>query len=59
MPLILASGAGAEDREVIGVVVFSGVLFATLLTLFVVPVLYCGFKEIQLWLANRRPGGER
>jgi len=40
VPLILASGAGAEDREVIGVVVFSGVLFATLLTLFVVPVFY-------------------
>ncbi|MFZ5608556.1 MAG: efflux RND transporter permease subunit [Pseudomonadota bacterium] len=40
IPLMLASGAGAEARSVLGIVVFSGVLFATLLTLFVVPVFY-------------------
>ncbi|SIT71169.1 multidrug efflux pump [Ectothiorhodosinus mongolicus] len=40
LPLILASGPGAESRFVIGVVVFSGVLFATLFTLFVVPTAY-------------------
>ena len=40
VPLILSSGAGAETRMVIGVVVLAGVLAATLLTLFVVPVAY-------------------
>lgn len=40
LPLILASGPGAESRFVIGVVVFSGVLIATLFTLFVVPAAY-------------------
>lgn len=40
VPLILASGAGAETRMVIGVVIFMGVLSATLFTLFVVPVAY-------------------
>ena len=40
VPLILAFGAGAETRTVIGTVVFSGVLAATLFTLFVVPVAY-------------------
>ncbi len=40
IPLVLATGAGAEARSVIGVVVFSGVVFATVLTLFVVPVFY-------------------
>lgn len=40
MPLILASGPGAETRFVIGVAVFSGVLFATLFTIFVVPTAY-------------------
>jgi multidrug efflux pump len=40
VPLIISSGAGAETRYVIGVVVISGVLLATLLTLFVVPVAY-------------------
>lgn len=40
VPLILAAGAGAESRRTIGVVIFSGVSFATLFTLFVVPVFY-------------------
>lgn len=40
IPLILASGAGAETRIVIGIVVFSGVLAATFFTLFIVPVAY-------------------
>jgi len=40
IPLVIATGAGAESRTVIGVVVFAGVIFSTLLTLFVVPVFY-------------------
>ncbi len=40
LPLMLANGAGAGGRRAIGVVVFSGVLFATSFTLFVVPVAY-------------------
>jgi multidrug efflux pump len=40
LPLIMASGAGAESRITLGIVIFSGVLTATILTLFVVPVLY-------------------
>jgi Cation/multidrug efflux pump len=40
VPLILSSGAGAETRFVIGVVVLAGVMAATVLTLFVVPVAY-------------------
>lgn len=40
IPLILTSGAGAETRISIGIVVLFGVLAATLFTLFVVPVAY-------------------
>jgi multidrug efflux pump len=40
LPLILASGPGAETRQVIGIVVFSGVTAAAAFTLFVVPVAY-------------------
>ena len=40
IPLILATGAGSESRIVLGIVVFSGVSLATLLTLFVVPSFY-------------------
>ena len=40
IPLILASGAGYESRSSIGIVIFSGVLVATFMTLFVAPGLY-------------------
>jgi multidrug efflux pump subunit AcrB len=40
MPLMLATGAGAESRQSIGATVFFGALFAVALTLFVVPALY-------------------
>ncbi|TVR94343.1 MAG: efflux RND transporter permease subunit [Wenzhouxiangellaceae bacterium] len=40
LPLILSSGAGAETRQVIGIVVLFGVSVSSLLTLFVIPLLY-------------------
>lgn len=40
VPLIVAGGAGAEARAVLGQVVFWGVLFSTLLTLYLVPAFY-------------------
>ena len=40
LPLMLASGAGAESRQAIGVVVFYGVVISVLLTLGVVPAVY-------------------
>ena len=40
VPLMLASGAGAESRQSIGATVFFGAVFAVALTLFVVPALY-------------------
>jgi multidrug efflux pump len=40
IPLILGHGAGAESRFTIGIVIFFGLLVATMLTLFVVPVFY-------------------
>ncbi len=39
-PLILAAGAGSTSRSMLGVVIFSGVSLATLLTLFIVPAFY-------------------
>jgi multidrug efflux pump len=40
LPLILSSGAGAETRMVIGIVILFGALAATVFTLFIVPVAY-------------------
>ncbi|MEQ8735530.1 MAG: efflux RND transporter permease subunit [Rhodospirillaceae bacterium] len=51
VPLVLASGAGAEGREAIGVVIFTGVAFSSFITLLVVPVFY------QLMTQNTRSPG--
>lgn len=40
LPLIISFGAGSETRSVLGITLFSGVLAATIFTLFVVPVAY-------------------
>lgn len=40
VPLALATGAGAESRQQIGWVIVGGMTFGTLMTLFVVPVVY-------------------
>ena len=45
VPLILSFGAGAETRFVIGIVVLSGVLAATFMTLYLVPVAYSLFAR--------------
>src|SRR6185369_10026299 len=56
VPLVLASGAGAEMRRSLGVAVFSGMLGVTLLGVFLTPVFYYviqGIDESPL-LASRR-----
>ncbi|TFF39190.1 efflux RND transporter permease subunit [Mucilaginibacter psychrotolerans] len=40
LPLLFASGAGAEARKTIGFTVFGGMLTATSLAIFIVPVLF-------------------
>jgi len=40
VPLLTASGAGAEGRKVMGMAVFSGMLVATILGVLLVPMLY-------------------
>jgi multidrug efflux pump subunit AcrB len=55
LPLVFADGAGAVSRRSIGTVVFSGLLMATVLSLFVVPVVYRIVKGWELrWLERRR-----
>ncbi|WGV27629.1 efflux RND transporter permease subunit [Halotia branconii] len=44
-PLAIATGAGAGSRQSLGTTVFGGMLIATFLSLFVVPVLYIVIKS--------------
>jgi multidrug efflux pump len=40
VPLMIASGAGAAARQAIGVVIVFGVSISTVITLFLIPLLY-------------------
>jgi multidrug efflux pump len=44
-PLVIASGAGANSRHSIGLMITAGMLVGTLFTLFVVPVFYLPFSQ--------------
>ncbi|MBY6015101.1 efflux RND transporter permease subunit [Qipengyuania gaetbuli] len=46
VPLILASGAGAEARQSIGWVIFGGLGIAGFFTLFLTPVIYLGIARL-------------
>ncbi len=50
VPLVIATGAGAGARRALGTTVFSGMLAATILAVFIVPVLYVVVNRI----ASRR-----
>ncbi|HMJ69700.1 MAG TPA: efflux RND transporter permease subunit [Cyclobacteriaceae bacterium] len=44
LPIALALGAGSESRVSMGIAVIGGMMFATLLTLFVIPAIYTYFS---------------
>jgi HAE1 family hydrophobic/amphiphilic exporter-1 len=46
IPLLIATGAGSSSRQSLGTAVFGGMLVATFLSLFVVPVLYIVVKSL-------------
>ena len=58
VPLALATGAGAESRMQIGMVIVGGMSFGTLLTLFVVPTVYTLLARRRHLLAADPGGGE-
>jgi HAE1 family hydrophobic/amphiphilic exporter-1 len=47
LPLAFASGAAAESRKTIGWTVFGGMLAATTLAIFVVPVLFALITKLS------------
>jgi hydrophobic/amphiphilic exporter-1 (mainly G- bacteria), HAE1 family len=54
-PLVVAEGAGSGSRRSLGTAVFGGMLVATFLSLFVVPILYIVIKT----LIDRFSNGDR
>ncbi len=48
IPMALSGGAGAEVQRPLATVVIGGLLSATILTLFVLPVLYASFSKLKV-----------
>jgi len=59
MPLALAIGAGAEARAPMARAVIGGLITSTLLTLFVVPVMYTFLDDLGSWATARIAGDRR
>lgn len=52
LPIALALGAGSESRVSMGIAVIGGLIFSTLLTLFVIPAVYSYFSEKTKSVSN-------
>ncbi|MFT4152473.1 efflux RND transporter permease subunit [Parafilimonas sp.] len=55
LPLALATGAGAQARSTIGFTVLGGMFFATLLGIFIIPVLYVLITKIAYRKRLKKP----
>ena len=54
LPLVLATGAGANARKSIGITVFSGMLASTCLAVLFVPSLFVVLQRFDEWRAARK-----
>jgi HAE1 family hydrophobic/amphiphilic exporter-1 len=56
VPLWIAEGSGAASRRILGTVVISGMLTATLLAVFLIPMLYVEIDKLASWRSRERAG---
>jgi HAE1 family hydrophobic/amphiphilic exporter-1 len=56
VPLVLATGAGANARKSIGITVFSGMLASTCLAVLFVPVFFVVVQRFENWLKQGKAG---
>jgi HAE1 family hydrophobic/amphiphilic exporter-1 len=60
IPLVIATGAGAASRQVLGLVVFAGMLVSTMIGVIAVPALFYviqGFSE-WIWPVKKQPAAD-
>ena len=52
LPIALALGAGSESRTSMGIAVIGGLIFSTVLTLFVIPAIYSYLSRATASVSN-------
>jgi HAE1 family hydrophobic/amphiphilic exporter-1 len=57
VPLVIATGPGAEMRQALGTAVFAGMIGVTFFGLFLTPVFYVAIRSVVLWLRPERNAG--
>ena len=53
VPLVFATGAAMLSRRGVGTAVFGGMIFASGLGIFVIPMLYVTFQTMREWVKAR------
>jgi HAE1 family hydrophobic/amphiphilic exporter-1 len=56
-PLVTASGAGDASRRAVGTTVFGGMIAATVLGVFLVPVFYVAIQRVSEWIRPQKNFG--
>ena len=59
VPLAFALTEGSEQRAPMGQAVIGGVITSSILTLVVVPVIYCYLDDLTVWARNKWTGGHK
>jgi multidrug efflux pump subunit AcrB len=57
VPLVIASGAASASRRAVGTPVFGGMLAASLIGIFIIPMLYVVFQTMREGVKRRFGGG--
>ena len=54
VPLVIATGPGAEMRQALGTAVCFGMIGATVFGLFLTPVFYVAIRRVLIWIERKR-----